>query len=279
MWTDRVRLLTDTSVAAWLPTRVSGGWGTVSGVVPSGYASYARILHPVEGGVDPASAGTWSAVAQVTGREVHPLVQWHQLIGAADPWSPQSPLWSEGTPHQGSLATVPLLALCRVLAEHTGTPEECTFALWEGFGQLHEGARARLTSRRPARVATWIPWRGRRRARSWPGEPVPAILSVAEMSAPRLHLPGRGYLLFDGPLDAMDAFVRYDGGPSSGEQSPNLLWPADRAWCVGTEIDLDSTLVAGDAETIAAVLACPDLEAWPVLPGDSLQADADTVNV
>jgi len=61
-------------------------------------------------------------------------------------------------------------------------------------------------------------------------------------------------------------------------QSPNLLWPVDRSWCVATEIDFDSTLVGGSAELIAAVLANPDLEAFPVRPDDSLQADADTVN-
>jgi hypothetical protein len=108
--------------------------------------------------------------------------------------------------------------------------------------------------------------------------PVPGWLSEAELLSPRLEMPGRSYLLFAGPLDAMAAFVRYDGGPFSGEQSPNLFWPADRSWCVGTEIDLDSTLVAGDTDLIAALLACPDLEAWPVLPGDSLRYDADNVN-
>jgi hypothetical protein len=61
-------------------------------------------------------------------------------------------------------------------------------------------------------------------------------------------------------------------------QSPNLLWPVDPSWCVATEIDFDSTLVGGSARLIEAVLADPRLEALPVRPDDSLQADADTVN-
>ncbi len=53
----------------------------------------------------------------------------------------------------------------------------------------------------------------------------------------------------------------------------------DRSWCVATEIDLDSTLVAGDAALIDAVLARGGLEAWPVGPSDLLSTDGDTVNV
>ncbi len=277
MWTDRVSLLDDLTVADWLPALVDGTWGTVGGIVPAGYPAYARVLHPVDGATTVPTR--WSDVARLTGRQVHPLVQWHRLIGSEDPWNPQSSLWLEGRPNQGSLATVQLLTLCRVLGEHTGNPEECTFALWEGFGQLNEGARMRLTARRAPRLAARLPWPRRGRRRSSDGELVPAVLGEDERRAPRLEMPGRAYLLFGGPLDAMEDVVRYDGGPFSAEQSPNLFWPADRAWCVGTEIDLDSTLVAGDAETIAAVLACPGLEAWSVQVGDSLQFDADAINV
>ncbi len=278
MWTDRVRLLDDTSVADWLPARVSGAPGTVSGVVPAGYPAYARVLHPVDAETDRSPAARWSEVAQVTGRRTHPLVQWHRLIGSADPWNPESPLWPEGRPNQGSLSTAPLLALCTVLAEHTRTPEDCTFALWEGFGHLHGGMRMLLTAQHPSRAPRWIPRLGRRRARWTSGVPVPGALDDADLRAPRLELPGRDYLLFAGPLDAIEDLVRYESDPFPGEQSPNLFWPADRSWCVGTEIDFDSTIVAGDADLIDAVLASPELEAWPVQPGDSLRFDGDTLN-
>ncbi|MFC6896556.1 hypothetical protein ACFQGX_14110 [Nonomuraea dietziae] len=66
--------------------------------------------------------------------------------------------------------------------------------------------------------------------------------------------------------------------PSASSRSPSLLWPADRSWCVGAEIDFDSTLVGGSAGLIAAVLAAPDLEAWPVQPGDDLSASGDLIN-
>ncbi len=35
-------------------------------------------------------------------------------------------------------------------------------------------------------------------------------------------------------------------------QSPNICWPADRASCAASEIDFDSTLVAGSEELITA---------------------------
>jgi hypothetical protein len=49
-----------------------------------------------------------------------------------------------------------------------------------------------------------------------------------------------------------------------------LFWPTDRSWCVATEVDFDSTLVGGDADLIAAILAEPDLETWAVEPDDDL---------
>ena len=61
-------------------------------------------------------------------------------------------------------------------------------------------------------------------------------------------------------------------------QSPNLLWPADRGWFLASEIDFNSTLVAGGTDLIADILACPALESWPVRPHDSLGCDGDTVN-
>lgn len=62
-------------------------------------------------------------------------------------------------------------------------------------------------------------------------------------------------------------------------QSPNLFWPDDRAWCVASEIDFDSTLVAGSTALIEALLTAPGLEVWPVEGHDSLAFDADHVNV
>ena len=64
--------------------------------------------------------------------------------------------------------------------------------------------------------------------------------------------------------------------PEPHEQSANLWWPVDRAWCVVTDIDLRSTYVAGRAECIAGLSAAPGLEVLPAAPEDPV--DDDPVN-
>ena len=85
-------------------------------------------------------------------------------------------------------------------------------------------------------------------------------------------------MLLTGSLSA--ALQLDDPGALDGfsPKSPNLSWPADRAWCVATEIDFDSTLVGGSSDLIQTVLDAPGLDAWRVSPEDSLAADADHVN-
>jgi len=56
--------------------------------------------------------------------------------------------------------------------------------------------------------------------------------------------------------------------PEPHEQSANLWWPADQAWCVVTDVDLKSTYVGGSAACIADLLATPGLEALPAAPDD-----------
>ncbi|MCK6211908.1 hypothetical protein KZX45_15285 [Georgenia sp. EYE_87] len=151
-----------------------------------------------------------------------------------------------------------LRTLCDVLMEHTGTPGDCYFALWVGWGQL-SGGRTVLTL-------------------DGHGPPSPPLLDPRERAGPKVRLPGREYHLLRGPLEAMTELVRYDGPGVWWTQSPSLFWPADRAWCVATEIDLDSTLVGGSREAVGALLGTPGLEVLRVVGGDSLSHDADTVN-
>jgi len=75
---------------------------------------------------------------------------------------------------------------------------------------------------------------------------------------PRLHAPARSYVVFAGPLQAITSF---SGG--MWDQSPNLWWPDDRAWCVATEIDGFSTFVGASRLCVTAILEEPQLEALP----------------
>lgn len=106
----------------------------------------------------------------------------------------------------------------------------------------------------------------------WEGYGGPEVLA-----APRLELPGRAYLLFRGPMRGVLGF--FTAGQSGfWGQTPNLLWPADRTWCVATEIDLDSTVVGGPRPLVDAVVADATLEAFEVHADDSLAFDGDAIN-
>ncbi|MGH8301512.1 MAG: hypothetical protein ACRET5_08615, partial [Steroidobacteraceae bacterium] len=182
---------------AWVRQRMSGELGTVTGAVPDGYSAYARILHPAS--TPDGWPVAWREVAKGTAKKVHPLVQWHALVGADDYLNLTDSRWRGGDPERGNLPPTLLRPLLRILAAHTGSPERCWFCVWEGYG--------------------------------WPG-------SYAEET---LALPKREYVVFTGSLDELMATPWY----AVYDQSPNLFWPDDRAWCVATEIDFDSTLVGG----------------------------------
>jgi hypothetical protein len=271
VWHSALRASRDESAAAWLVARLSGERGTVTGSVPDGFAAYARIFHPSE---DEGRWCSWSEVAKATGRRVHALMQWHALVGSADSLNADGSLWPGGNPQRGHLQPELLAALCDLLTGYTSQPEACLFCLWEGYGWDSVGTPLIAVA---------------------PGADVDVDELVAlmasraltedELRAIRVELPRRSYLLFEGSLsalaDSLSACVEAGGWPVSeflDEQSPNLFWPADHAWCVASEIDFDSTLVAGSAELVDAVLRTPILEAWPLAAGDWLTEDADQIN-
>jgi hypothetical protein len=90
----------------------------------------------------------------------------------------------------------------------------------------------------------------------WGGLPDEAL------RAPTFSVPGREYYLLTGPVDAL-AGGAYD---FLGLQSPNLVWPEDRAWCLATEVDLDTTYLGCDDACSAEVVSLPELEALAVNP-------------
>jgi len=254
MWTDRIEVLDDVAPADWLAPRLGGSFGAVARTVPRGFGAYARLLHPAHG--ENSRPVRWSEVAARTGRQVHATAQWDALVRWRGP-SAQDGQWSGSEPLVGNLEVDSLVALCDVLGRHTMTPDDCYFCLWEGFGQLHGSPAV---------------------ARFGSDDPVPPAVTADEWRAPRVALPGREYLLLGGRLTSMEDLARFDGD-LPWTQSPHLFWLADRAWCVATEIDFDSTLVGGSTELIAELLRTPDLEAWLIGPDDSVASDADRVNV
>ena len=268
--------VTDVSVGGWLEPRMCGFGGRVCCVVPTtGSEAIARVLHPAE---DVDGPVRWSEVCRRLARTAHALMQWKSISGTREhvrtegswprrrQFSTTTSEWPGQEPEVGNLPAPTLASLLDVLARHTAE-DECFHAVWDGWGWLDGGGVAYLT----VQSGGW----GRR------AEPpaTPPALPAEVIAGPRLRHPGRDYLIFRGPLRAaLSICHQHPGGEVFWPQSPSILWPADRSWCVATEIDFDSTLVAGSQELIDAVLASPELEAWPVGPGDDLTDMGDRVN-
>lgn len=119
-----------------------------------------------------------------------------------------------------------LATLCNLLATTTSTPDRCRFATWEGYG--------------------WQAW----------ADPPPTS---------RLRLDQRTFLVHEGPIETAGQIGWRSSEGIFTAHPPTLIWPADRAWFVAGDVDLDSTYVGGSEDLIAALLAEPDLEARVVV--------------
>lgn len=188
-------------------------------------------------------------------------MQWHAIVGSPDYLDMRGSLWDGANPCRGELAHSALAVLCDRLAGDPQNEPDCYFCLWEGYGGLDTYGWLETTLAPYSKVAV----RDRH------------IFTSDELSRSRLHLPGRDYVVLAGPLRNALRIGSF-GVESFSPQSPNLFWPANRTWCVASEIDFDSTLVGGPVRLIDAILHTPELDAWPVTADDSLAYDADEIN-
>ncbi|MDN4483880.1 hypothetical protein [Demequina lignilytica] len=282
-----MRVLLGSHEGEWLERRLHG-WGAVGGVVGTGWDAYARILHPLEGrlldwtdrgeGVVPRVADerawTWTQVAAAVGATMHPEVQYGSLASREHETSIGA--WEVRPPQDGWLEPALLARLAPLLAAGTSTPDDAVLAVWEGWGNL-----------RPDSGMVVIAWEG-------DGEAPPAAVPEPPAVSPEvtraltdphlLRLPGRTYLRITCALSELED---PDWGFELGigwsrtwgrDPSPQLIWPRDRAWVLGTEIDLDSTLVGGSRALIDAILADDAFEAFEVTADSDLTYRGDAVN-
>ena len=251
---SRLRVQTDVSPADWVAKSVGPFGSGVGSLVPGGFDAYARILHPAV-----SREGTpvrWDTVAAWSGRIVHPRAQFEAMARPRPSVAiEQAPF--DLPPPVGRLPEAILAGLCDVLAAHTGTPGRCWFCIWDGYGWI-----AGSTSSDTLGSAT----------------PVPPAFDRATIVAPRVRLPERDYLLSEGPLDAVSEMGWWLNGRLVSPQCRNLFWPDDRAWCVATEIDLDSTFIGGSVASIHAVLGDSRWEAWHAQRTDLVWASSDDIN-
>lgn len=100
------------------------------------------------------------------------------------------------------------------------------------------------------------------------GMEIPSSTLAAPMRTPNRH-----HALLVGELGDLD-----EAWEMLGRQSPNLWWPADRSWCVVSEIDFAWTYVAGTIEIVEAIEASPPLEAYRVTYDDDHTVNGDLIN-
>jgi hypothetical protein len=93
-------------------------------------------------------------------------------------------------------------------------------------------------------------------------------------SGAAFEAPHRRYHLLRGPVGA----ARESTCSTPFDQSANLWWPDDRAWCVASEIDLNSTYVGCGAACRDAILARTEFEAYAIDPASGITYDSDTLN-
>jgi hypothetical protein len=93
-----------------------------------------------------------------------------------------------------------------------------------------------------------------------------------------LDLEQRSFYVRRGPISITIEVGRRQDSHASRSEPPTLMWPADRAWFVASDTDLDSTYVGGSGALIAALLARPDLEVWPVTAADDVSIGSDHLN-
>jgi hypothetical protein len=274
-YVHQMHVIRDTSPAEWIRPLL-GVPGRVGGTVPRGYEAYARVFHPAEGDV------TWRQVAAAHSATWHAAMQWSALVGESQGEARIGDRFVDAPP-QGALDIDTLAGLAGVLASHTSTPDDAFAAVWLGWGELNGSAPSVFFASSGGGVDVDVDavlaelTEARRTAVD------PQIAEAQAAGDVLTHWGGRDYVLlecavteFADPAWTEDSGLGWRGSVSG--PTPQLLWPADRSWVLATEIDFDSTLIAGGRALIDALLADGRLEIAEVDEETSLQNDADTLN-
>ncbi len=224
--------------------------------------------------------------------------------------------WRYRDTNEGCLDAASLAAASVVLARHTATPDAGVAAIWEGWGRLvssagvayfafesSDGSPARYLGEAAVHIVNpslrerlaAAARRGIVGACSMIGARPGLVRDEPELGSgllprevatgPRLDLRGgtkRCYFQFEaGVNDFADA--AWPGlapwiDEATWAQSPSILWPEDHSWVLATEIDFDSTLVAGTAALIRELVRTPSLEVPPIGTDADLSWDGDVLN-
>lgn len=268
----------DETAGQWVVDGLAPG-NRVAALVPQGFQAYARIFHPawrkfLHRGQRRKEPVSWAAVAQQTGRVAHPLMQWPSIVVRPPIEEPAldmlvaSGMTVVDDPDEGSFPKVVADALVEVLDAHArGGRLWC--GVWAGFGYSYEKERPVLV----ARDREWYLFTGHADmiAKSYRGKTTPAVYESAPRARQREPI-------------ARTQTAETTSDPGAGgdheefRQSPNLVWPDDRSWCLATDVDLDTTYVGGSSRLVEDLVGCAGLEVREVGADDGFTVDSDRIN-
>ncbi|MBD3943429.1 hypothetical protein IF188_17190 [Microbacterium sp. NEAU-LLC] len=269
-------------------------------------AEWDAVMH---GDIDVEPA-RWADAAAAFGTTMHAGAQWNRLVRGDFRARGVEPLdgdgWRYSEPREGCLDPESVAALAAVAAEYTTTPDDAYVAVWEGWGGLvgsfgpaptaalavsepqladneMEWVSLEEHHRRMLGFAVTDPFNNVFRKPVWRPGRLSDEISRAVMDGARLDLPGRPHVLFRARLDELatpEWATRVPWADQTPEwtASPSWIWPSDHAFAIASEIDWDSTIVAGSNAFVRAVCAHPGLEALPIREGTMLTWDSDDLN-
>ncbi len=254
-WPPEVELQTDLGPSRWIAPRLLP-WDDVEGApvtmfAPSGYPTYVRVLHPASGLRELIPSVTWREITDWSGRTYHSTMQFRRISVPLRPSSSPAPF--RNPPLEGCLGHRTCQALYDVLAGWTASPD-IWLGIWVGWGSLHFPHSMSFIPKPDTDFGL-------------------TDLAALVDQAPWFRHPYREYLLARAPISAVAELSRFPL-----DITPSLAWADDHAWCVATEIDFDSTIVAASEECAAALLGDDRLEALRVQPDDRLDFGGDALN-
>jgi hypothetical protein len=225
---------------AWVVEAMAGRQG-VNLVVPADFEAHVRIHHRIHSGE------RWADFAPeylVRG------VETCDYVGSK----------LEFIDGDGNLDAEDVDALIPLLAAATSTPNECHYALWQGWGWVYPESMDVVVPQDSAETQA---------IKHAFNEAMAPVWNFAAACPVEPWWGGRDMILFEGPLDAVSTIGhRHSGDTPVERQCPQWWWPDDRAWFVGTEIDDAWTYVAGSQSLIDEILTTPQWESVGVEPTD-----------
>jgi len=240
--------------AAWLVGRCTGSKWTLHSIVPEGFASYVRILHPAWSAksLDPNDEKAWRQLRSGW-REAEDLkpIRWDETAAKNNHVTHRAMQWFDicsrtvrepgmagvDPPLEGTITPKMVEGLFEILIGHSGESQEILCGFWEGCTQDFS-SQTKAQFRRNVGIT---------------------------------------YNLFNttlaGARDSWLAANEYSSknhGIGTNGLIPNIIWPTTQDWHLTVDFNLFSTNIGGSTYLIDSIRDADDLETYEALAGDNI---------